>query len=173
MKDLIVVDILKHYVPLSWFVGNPLELPRSTLFFKYALSFYYLLELVVQINMVDDPLEAFSDVTIETLLTILFVLLALALNGSLAWFVQVACALLVSESFITVLAIPILAWNTVTESTTSYVLLSLLFGWVFLVVSYIFKLILNINRAASIVMGIFYFLVTYVGVSAVNALLAL
>lgn len=173
MKNYSLFYLLKQYTLLSWFVGNPLELPRSTLFFKYILAGYYLLALISQLNMVDDPLEAFSDVTIETLLTLLFVFLALALNRSLAWFLQVACALMVTESVITVFAIPILAWNTVTESTMSYVFLALLFGWIFLVVAYIFKYVLNINRAASIVVSIFYFIITFVGVSGVNALLAI
>jgi hypothetical protein len=167
------METLKQYLPLSWFVGNPLDLPRSPRFFKYALIFYYSIELFMQLNMVDDPLEAFSDVTIETLLTLLFVFVTLSLNVSLAWYVQVASALLVGESVITCFALPILAWITVTESWLSYFFLSLLLLWELLFVSFIFKHVLNINRLASLVVGIFYFIATYAGVFGVNVLLAL
>ncbi|MEQ1635805.1 MAG: hypothetical protein ABL903_03875 [Methylococcales bacterium] len=167
------MEMLKQYLPLSWFQGNPLDLPKSATFFKYTLIFYYVLELFMQLNMVDDPLEAFSDVTIETLLTLLFVFITLSLNSSMAWFTQVSCAILVGESLISCIALPILAWITVTESVLSYFCLSLLILWDLLFVSYILKQVLSINRLASIIMGIFYFVATYLGVFAVNVLLAL
>lgn len=167
------MDILRQYLPLSWFVGNPLTLTRSPRFLKHILIFYYSIELLMQINMIDDPLEAVSDVTFETLLTLLFVFIVLYLNSSLAWYVQVASALMVGESLIACVMLPIVAWITVTESTLSYVFLSILFFWLLFFVSYIFKQVLNINRFASIVIGIFYFIATYVGVFGINALLAL
>jgi hypothetical protein len=167
------MDLLKQYLPLSWFNGNPLDLPKSVDFLKYNLIFYYAIELFMQLNMIDDPLEAFTDVTIETLLTLLFVFVTLSLNASMSRFVQVTCALLVGESLIACFALPILAWITVTESTLSYFILSLLIFWELLFVSYIFKQVLNVNRIASIIVGIFYFIATYLGVFGVNVLLAM
>ena len=127
----------------------------------------------MQLNMIDDPLEAFSDVSVETLLTLIFVFLTLLFNKSLDKLVQVTCALLVGESLLACFALPILAWITVTESTLSYFFLSLLVFWELLFVSFIFKQVLNINRIASLVVGILYFIATYVGVFGINALLAI
>ncbi|NOT84268.1 MAG: hypothetical protein HOP02_05660 [Methylococcaceae bacterium] len=165
--------LLQQYLQLSWFKGNPLDLPKSSVFFKYTLIFYYSIELFMQLNMIDDPLEAFSDVTIETLLTLLFIFVTLSLNASMAWFMQVTCAILIGESFISCFALPILAWITVTESALSYFCLSLLIIWDLLFVSYILKQVLSINRLASIIMGLFYFIATYLGVFGINVLLAL
>jgi hypothetical protein len=167
------MEILKYYLPLSWFKGSPLDLPKSVSFLKYNFVFNYLIELFLQFNMIDDPLEAFSDVTIEKLLTLAFVIIVLSLNASMAWFVQVASAILVGENVMACFAVPVLAWITVSESGASYFLLSLLIFWELLFVSYIFKQILLINRVASIIMGILYFIATYLGVFGINVLLAL
>jgi hypothetical protein len=167
------MELLKYYLPLSWFVGNPLDLPRSTSFLKYTLLFNICIELFLQFNMVDDPLEAFTDVGVETLLTFCFVFVVLSLNASMAWFVQVCCAVLVGENVVACFALPILAWITVSESVTSYVFLGLLVFWELLFVSYIFRQVLSINRFASIIIGVMYFMATYLGVFVVNNILAL
>jgi hypothetical protein len=167
------MEILKHYLPLSWFRGNPLDLPKSVRFLKYNLIFYYCIELFMQLNMIDDPLEAFTDVTLETLLTLVFVFVTLSLNSSMAWFIQVTSALLVGENVVACFALPVLAWITVTETTLSYLCLGLLIFWELLFVSYIFKQVLNINRVASIIIGILYYIATYFGVFGVNVLLAM
>ncbi|MCX7087352.1 MAG: hypothetical protein NTV00_04770 [Methylococcales bacterium] len=167
------MDILKYYLPLSWFKGNPLDLPKSIVFFKYNLIFNYFVGLFLQFNMIDDPLEAFSDVTFETLLTLIFIFTLLSLNASMAWFIQVGSAILVGKNVVACIALPILAWVTVSESLISYIFLALLVCWELLFLSYIFKQVLGINRFASLIIGVVYFIVTYLGVFGINVLLAL
>lgn len=168
-----MMEYLSLYLPLCRFKGNPLLLPRSVLFLKQNLVFYYCIELFMQLNMIDDPLEAIIDVTSETLLTLLFVATTLFLNRSLDKFVQVTCALLVSDNVLACLALPMVAWLTITESLMSYLILGLLFFWNLMIVSYIFNRALKINKIASFVMGILYFMTTYIGTFYLSSLTAL
>lgn len=167
------MDTLKEYLALCWFEGDPLDLPRSYRFLKQNLLFYYFSELFMQYNMVNDLLDAFIDVTEETILTIVLIFLILSLNRSLNRFVQVASALIVSENLTGCIAIPIVAWLAISESILSYALLSIIIVWELLIISYIFKLVLNINQTASVVMGIIYFIVTYLGVYGLNLVINL
>ncbi len=57
------MDNLKNYLPICWFEGNPLDLPRSYRFLKQNLLFYYFVELFMQYNMVNDFFDALVDVT--------------------------------------------------------------------------------------------------------------
>lgn len=167
------MEILKYYLPLSWFKGNPFDLPKSLSFFKYNLIFNFLIGLFLQFNMIDDPLEALSDVSFEMLLTFIFIFTVLTLNSSMAWFIQVFSAVLVGKNVVACFALPILAWITVSESFASYLFLGVLVLWELLFLSYIFKQVLGINRFASLIIGIMYFIATYVGVFGINVLLAL
>lgn len=167
------MDTLKEYLALCWFEGDPLDLPRSYRFLKQNWLYYYFSELFMQYNMVNDLLDAFIDVTEETILTIVLIFLILALNRSLNRFVQVASALIVSENLTGTIAIPVVAWLAMSGSILSYVLLSIIIVWELLIISYIFKLVLNINQTASVVMGIIYFIVTYLGVYGLNLVINL
>ncbi len=157
------MEYLRLYLPLCRFKGNPLSLPKSVSFLKYNLIFYYCIELFMQLNMIDDPFEAVVDISCETLLSLAFVACTLALNRSMDKFVQVASAMLVSENILACLALPIVAWITMSESILSYLLLGALFFWNLLIISYIFNLVLRINVLASLIMGVLYFMVTYIG----------
>lgn len=167
------MDNLRNYIALCWLEGNPLDLPRSYRFLKQNLLFYYFVELFVQYNMVNDFLDALVDVTEETLLTISFVLFTLALNKSLNKFVQVTSAVLVCKNVMACVALPVVALLTMTGSIFSYVLLALIVVWALYVISYIFRQVLNINHTASIVVGIIYFIVSYLGVYCLNLLINL
>jgi len=57
------VDLIKQYLPLCWFKHNPLELTRSTGFFKQNLIFYYLVEYFMQANMTVDLIVSFYEVS--------------------------------------------------------------------------------------------------------------
>jgi hypothetical protein len=165
------VEILGHYLPLAWFRHNPLELTRSTVFFRQNLLFYFVVEYFMQANMTDDPFESFTEVSIQTLLTLTFIGLILHLNKILYAYVQVTTAILVCANVVSLFVIPVLIWLTVTEDLLSYYSLGLLFIWEFTVISYIFKKVLAINSAASLALSVLYFTVTYLGAFAIGQVL--
>lgn len=124
----------------------------------------------MQLNMIDDPVDAIFDVTFETVLTMVFIATTLLLNRSFDKFVQVASGLLVCDNVLACLSLPLVAWITISESLFSYSILGLMFLWNMLIVSYIFNRVLKINTMASLVMGMLYFMVTYIGTFYLSAL---
>jgi len=168
---MLPIEILRQYLPLCWFKHNPLELTRSMRFFKENLLFYFIVEYFMQTNMTDDPFESFTEVTIQTLLTLLFIGFILRLNKTLYAYIQVTTSILVCSNIISIFVIPVLIWLTVTEHILSYYCLALLFIWEFTVISYIFRKSLAINTAASLALSVFYFTATYLGAFALGQIL--
>lgn len=157
------MDTLKHYLPLCWFTLNPLELIRSVSFFKNNLIFYFIVEFFLQANMTDDPIESFYEVSFETLLTLLFIWVMLALNRSLYGFIQVTAAVVFCSNVVSFFIIPVLVWLTISENTISYYLVGILLVWDYALTTYIFKRVLVLNIPASAVISLIYAGVTYFG----------
>ena len=168
---MLPIEILKQYLPLCWFKHNPLELTRSMSFFKENLLFYFIVEYFMQTNMTDDPFESFTEVTIQTLLTLLFIGFILRLNKTLYAYIEVTSSILVCANLTSIFVIPVLIWLTVTEDILSYYCLALLFIWEFTVIAYIFRKSLAINSAASLALSVFYFVTTYLGAFALGQVL--
>ena len=168
---MLTIENIRQYLPLSWFKHNPLELTRSVSFFKQNLLFYFIVEYFMQANMTDDPLESFTEVSIETLLTLTFIGFILRLNKSLYAYIQVATAIIFCANIVSLFVIPVLIWLTVTEDLLSYYTMGLLFLWEFTVIAYIFRKTLAINFAASLALSVFYFTVAYLGAFAIGQLL--
>jgi hypothetical protein len=160
---MLTIEILRQYLPLCWFKHNPLELTRSMNFFKQNLLFYFVVEYFMQANMTDDPFESFTEVTIQTLLTLMFIGFILRLNKTLYAYIQVTTAILICANIVSLFVIPVLIWLTVSENILSYYSLGLLSIWEFTVMAYIFRKILSINPAASLVLSVLYFTVNYLG----------
>ena len=140
-------------------------------FFKQNLLFYFIVEYFMQANMTDDPFESFVEVTIQTLLTLIFIGFILRLNKTLYAYIQVTTAILVCANIISLFVIPVLIWLTVSEDILSYYNLGLLFIWECTVIAYIFRKILSINPAAGLVLSLLYFTVTYLGAFAIGQVL--
>jgi hypothetical protein len=168
---MLTVEILRQYLPLCWFKHNPLELTRSMSFFKQNLLFYFIVEYFMQANMTDDPFESFTEVSIETVLTLLFIGFILRLNKTLYAFIQVTTAILVCANTVSLFVIPVLIWLTVNEDILSYYSLGLLFIWEFTLIAYIFRKTLSINPAASLALSVLYFTVAYLGAFAIGQML--
>lgn len=164
------MDVLKQYLPLCWLKNNPLELPRSVDFFKQNLLFYFVIEYFMQANMTDDPIESFTEVSIQTLLTLVFMSIMLFFNRTLYAYVQVTSAIIFCSNIVALFVIPILIWLTVTEDALSYYFLSLLLFWEYVLVSYIIKQVLSVNLFACSVLSLFYFIATYFGAFALGQL---
>lgn len=165
------MDILKQYLPLCWLRNNPLELPRSVYFFKQNLLFYFVSEYFMQANMTDDPIESFTEVSIETFLTLIFIGVMLFFNRTLYAYVQVTTAIIFCANIIGVCVVPVLIWLTVSEDPLSYYFLALLLFWDYVVVAHIIKQVLAINFFASLVLSLFYFTATYFAAFALGQIL--
>ena len=140
-------------------------------FFKQNLLFYFVVEYFMQANMTDDPFESFTEVSIETLLTLMFIGFILHLNKSLYAYIQVTTAILVCANIVSLFVIPVLIWLTVSEDLLSYYTLGLLFIWEFTLIAYIFRKALSINLPASLAISVLYFTVAYLGAFAIGQLL--
>ncbi|MDO9107201.1 MAG: hypothetical protein Q7U57_19840 [Methylovulum sp.] len=157
------MDTLKKYLPLCWFIANPLELVRSVDFLKQNVIVYFLVEFFVQANMTDDPLESLFEVGLETLLTCLFIAAMLYFNKTLYAYVQVLSAFLFCSNAVSFIIIPVLVWLTISENTLSYYLVGLLLLWDYALVTYIIKRVMELNIFASIAVSLFYTAFTYAG----------
>ena len=122
----------------------------------------------MQANMTDDPFESFTEVSIETTLTLMFIGLVLFLNKTLYIYIQVTTAIIFCANVISLFIVPVLIWLTVTEDILSYYLLGLIFLWDFMVVAYILGKALSINLPASLALSVFYFIATYLGAFALG-----
>lgn len=165
------VEILRQYLPLCWFQHNPLGLTRSMGFFKQNLLFYFIVEYFMQANMTDDPFESFTEVSIEILITLMFIGFILHLNKTLYAYIQVTTAILFCANIVSLFVIPILIWLTVTEDLLSYYSLGMLFIWEFTLIAYIFRKVISINIAASLALSALYFTVAYLGAFAIGQML--
>ncbi|NOS87390.1 MAG: hypothetical protein HOP34_02405 [Methylococcaceae bacterium] len=165
------IEILRQYLPLCWLKHNPLELIRSKSFFQQNLLFYFVVEYFMQINMTDDPFESLTEVSIQILLTLLFIGFILYINKTLYAYFQVATSLLVCANVISLFVIPILIWLTVSEALLSYYSLGLLFIWEFTVLAYVYRQVLAINLAASWALTALYFTITYLGAFAIGQMI--
>lgn len=165
------MDVLKQYLPLCWLKNNPLELPRSVDFFKQNLVFYFVVEYLMQANMTDDPIESFTEVSMVTFLTLLFIGVMLFFNKTLYAYVQVTTAILFCANIVAVFLVPVLIWLTVTEEPLSYYFFGLLLFWDFTLVTHIIRQVLSINLFASLVLSLSYFVTTYLGAFALGQVL--
>jgi len=162
--------MINQYLALCWFAVSPLELPRSTRFFKNNLVFNFLIFSFIHFNMTDD-IESISEVIIETLLNLGFIALTLLFNRSMHTFIQVASAVLFCENIVAIFLIPIMFWATVSENWWGYGTLGCVLVWVGVMIAAVFKKALRINALAGMVMSLFYFLFSFGGGFAINSFL--
>ena len=165
------IEIIRQFIPLCWFRNNPLELTRSTGFFKQNLVFFYIVEFFMQTNMTDDPFESFLEVSFETAFTLLFIGFILYLNKTLYAFVQTTTAVLLCSNIISLFIIPVLVWLTLNEYLVSYYILGLLFIWELVLIAYVFRKTLAINLSASIAFSAVYFILVYLGSFSIGQML--
>lgn len=164
------MDFIRHYLPLCWFNVSVLDLPRSVSFLKNNAIFYFVIVFFIEFNMVDD-FDIIFEVLLETLLTLGFIALVLVLNGSMHRFVEIGSALLFCENVVALFLLPVVFWVTLSEDTASYLMLTLLLLWDMSIVAAIFRDELKINRPASMVVSLFYFLMSYGGAYGLYSLL--
>ena len=124
----------------------------------------------MQTNMTADPLESFVEVSIETLLTLIFIGIMLFFNRTLYAYIQVATAILFCANLVAIPLVPVLIWLTVSEDILSYYFFGLLLLWEFVLVTNIIRNVLSINFFAGTILSLFYFTVSYLGAFALGQL---
>jgi hypothetical protein len=105
--------------------------------------------------------EALVEVIADTAFTLLFVVIVLSLNQTMHNYIQAATAVLFCENIVSIFAVPVIAWLTVTHDWPSYVVLIGLVAWDFALITYIMKKVLAIDVLASVVVAFLYFMLTY------------
>lgn len=158
-------------MPLCWFGKNVYQLDDSIPFLRQNIIFFFVVEFFAQANMTDDPFESFIEVSLEILLSLLFVEFMLLLNKTVYAFVRVATALLFSANVVASFIVPVLVWLTLSENILSYYTVGILLFWNYLLVTNILKQVLSINIPASIVLSLFYFSFAYYGAFALGQIL--
>jgi hypothetical protein len=165
------MEILREYLALCWLGNDALELPRSESLFRKNLVIYFVIGYLLQANMIDDPLESFYEIIIQIIFMLGFIAILLILNKTLYVYVQVATAFILTANVVSVFAVPVMVWLTVSEDLYSYYLFFLLLAWYYAIVAYIIKCVLVINIAASMVLALFYFIATFLGAFAIGQMI--
>jgi hypothetical protein len=165
------MEILREYLALCWLGNDALELPRSESLFRKNLVIYFVIGYLLQANMIDDPLESLYEIVIQIIFMLGFIAIMLILNKTLYVYVQVATAFILTANVVSVFAVPVMVWLTVSEDMYSYYLFFLLLTWYYAIVAYIIKCVLVINIAASMVLALFYFIATFLGAFAIGQMI--
>ncbi|MBK8815241.1 MAG: hypothetical protein IPN42_06905 [Methylococcaceae bacterium] len=165
------MEIIREYLALCWFQNEPLELPRSVTLLKNSLLVYFIVGYLLQANMIDDPFEAFYEVSFQIIFMLIFIGVIMVLNKTLYVYIQVTTAFIFCANVISIFIVPVMVWLTISEDLYSYYMLFLLLGWYYLIVTYIVKYTLIINIPASLVLSILYFIFTYWGAFAIAQVL--
>jgi hypothetical protein len=165
------MDNLREYLALCWLSNDPLELPRSVSLFKKNLVLYFIIGYLLQANMIDDPIESFYEIVIQTVSMLAFIGIIMSLNKTLYAYVQIATAFMLSANIIAAFVVPVMVWLTVSEDAYSYYLLFVLLAWYYAIVAYIIKCTLVINIPASMVIALFYFIATFLGAFALGQMM--
>ena len=165
------MNLIKQYLALCWFEVSPLDLPRSTRFFRFNLVFNFFIYFFIHFNMTDE-IESITEVIIETLLTLGFIAFTLGLHRTMYTYIQVCSSVLFCENVIAVLLVPIMFWATIAEDWLSYGALLLILLWNLTMIASIFKKIMNINSLAGMVMSLFFILFSFGGGFAINSLIS-
>lgn len=156
------MEILKDYLPICFFKKKIYQVPRSISFFQKNLLFYVGVGYFIQANLLDDPIEAFFEVVLETTVTLSFIAIMLISLRGLHTFIQVATVFLFCENFGYFLGLPAVIWMTLTDDPFSYYIISLLVVWNVFMIANVIRQVLNVTTMAGLVMSIVYFFVTYV-----------
>lgn len=155
---------LQEYIQLCWFRKNPLELQPSQKFFVNNLLFYLGLGIIVEAN-ISDPADAVLEIGAETIVTLILVSAFLLYKKQLAFFKPLLTALIIAENFIFTLGIlteilDVYTQKTEYEDYPAYIGAGLVV-WLVAIVTYIFKQSFALNTSSSILLAVFYILLTF------------
>ncbi len=161
------MDKFYEYLKLCFFNVWLEDLPRSVSLLRSALIIYVISEFFIQINIGGDPIQAFLETVVETLLTFVFVVVMLLISKKTHFFLQAYTAFIIIENLLFLSVSPILFWidliNDLLTPYFAFVVISILVIWCLAVLSFVIRQIFVISKFASVLLAFAYLGVTYVG----------
>jgi hypothetical protein len=158
--------MLKEYMQLCWLKGYPDDLPTDRKFLWTNLGLYFLLGLFIQTN-ISGPIEAFMQIIVEIVVTILFMAALLYKDGSTYNFERFLTAILVCENFVYIFALPLAFWFIFAKGSDTafypvYVGVALML-WSIAIISHLLMGLFGYRWRMSTALSVLYFLLTYFG----------
>ncbi len=158
--------MLKDYLQICWLSGYPEDLPTDRKFLLINLVVYLLLGLFIQGN-ISDPVEAFVQILIEIVITVLFMAALLLKDGSSYNFGRFLTAILVCENFIYILSLPLAFWFIFAKGG-DYAAYPVYIGiililWSIVIIAYLLRGLFDFEWSISAALSVLYFIFTYFG----------
>lgn len=158
--------MLRDYLQLCWLSGYPEDLPTDRKFLLTNLAIYLLLGLFIQAN-ISDPIEAFLQILIEIVITILFMGALLLKDGSTYNFERFLTAILVCENFVYMLGLPLAFWFIFAKGTSAVnypiYIGTILVLWSVVIIAYLLQGLFGFHWKTSAALSVLYFILTYFG----------
>lgn len=161
------MDKFYEYLKLCFFNVWLEDLPKSVGLLRSALIIYVISEFFIQINIGGDPVQAFLETIVETLLTFVFVVVMLLIGKKTHFFLQAYTSFVIIENLLFISVSPILFWiDLINDVFTPYftiIVISILVVWCLSILSFVIRQIFVISKFGSILLAFSYLAVTYVG----------
>ena len=161
------MDKFYQYLHLCFFNVWLEDLPKSVSLLRSALIIYLLSEYFIQVNIGDDPVQAFLETIVETIMTFIFVIVMLLVAKKTSLFLQTYTAFIIIENMLFLSVSPLLVWfDLINELLTPYftmTVISILVIWCLSALSFVIRQIFVISKFASLLLAFSYLSVTYVG----------
>ena len=161
------MDEFYKYLKLCFFNAWLEDLPKSTSLLRSALIIYLFSQFFIQVNIGDDPVQAFLETIVETIMTYVFVIVMLLIGKKTSLFLQTYTAFIITENMLFLSVSPLLVWfDMINELLTPYftlTVISILIIWCLAILSYVLRQIFIISKFGSLVLAFSYLSVTYVG----------
>lgn len=156
------MEQLKQYISLCWFKGSLDEMPESMPLFRNALIFYTVVGIFVITNMTGF-IEAVIEVFLEIFLIFLFLAIVLFFTKDLKRYWKVMTSYLITQGFISIFALPLLIWATVTEESWAYYCLAVVMLWGVAIIAYINNQVISLGAFPSFLLSLTFYLGVYGG----------
>jgi hypothetical protein len=156
------MEHLKQYISLCWFKGDLDEMPESIPLLKKALIFYVLGGVFVITNMTGF-IEAIIEVFLEVFLIFAFVAIVLFFIKDMKQYWKVLTSFFICQDFISIFALPLLIWVTVTDDSWAYYSLAAVMLWGVAIITYINNQIVSLGSFPSFLLSLTFFLGVYGG----------
>ncbi|MGR8981252.1 MAG: hypothetical protein ACU84H_14310 [Gammaproteobacteria bacterium] len=161
------MNLLIQYLSLCWFSNNPADLVPSRSFMWKTVAFYLVIGIIVE-GLIADFADGTLEVLLRTVMAFSSITVLLLFIKKIEYFYQLFTAIFVCENFIMLLATAtegLYFWMIMTHKENAEEL-SIGIGvflvvWYLALVGYILRQTFNFKMAASIILAVSYFVLTY------------
>ncbi len=156
------MEHLKQYISLCWFKGSLDETPESIPLLRKALFFYAAAGIFVITNMTGF-VEAIIQVFLKLVLIFLFVAIVLFFTKDWKNYWKILTSYFICQDFISIFALPLLIWVTVTDDSWAYSSLAAVMLWGVAIITYINNQIISLGYFPSFLLSLTFYLGVYGG----------